>query len=144
MKEKESGEDALAFQIRVSDLPEPEREYRWAVKQVGPGRGLRKRLAAAGLQDWRFDFAWPELGVAVEVEGGVWSGGRHVRGAGYAADCKKYREAQLHGWIVLRFPTWEAKDGTALGVIERALELRALGVLVARERGGRNECCQSS
>jgi very-short-patch-repair endonuclease len=55
---------------------------------------------------WRFDFAvLPiEKKIAVEVEGGVWSGGRHTRGSGYIGDMEKYNEAALMGWKVLRYP----------------------------------------
>lgn len=51
---------------------------------------------------WRFDFAWPQQRVAVEVEGGVWTGGRHTRGSGFEKDCEKYGEATLLGWRVFR------------------------------------------
>lgn len=51
---------------------------------------------------WRFDFAWPEHAVALEIEGGIYCGGRHVRPAGYSRDCVKYNEAQLLGWRVFR------------------------------------------
>ena len=54
---------------------------------------------------WRFDFVIIGLNkVAVEVEGGVWSGGRHTRGRGYIGDMEKYNEAALTGWRVLRYP----------------------------------------
>jgi hypothetical protein len=52
---------------------------------------------------WRFDFAWPGLKIAVEIEGGIHSGGRHTRGAGYMADCEKYNRAAMDGWVVLRY-----------------------------------------
>ena len=51
---------------------------------------------------WRFDFAWPESKIALEVEGGVWSGGRHTSGKGFAADMVKYNRAVCLGWGVLR------------------------------------------
>jgi very-short-patch-repair endonuclease len=51
---------------------------------------------------WRFDFAHRESRVAIEIEGGVWSGGRHTRGAGFVGDCEKYLEAHLAGWRVMR------------------------------------------
>lgn len=68
------------------DVPPPTPEYRFA-----PPRR------------WRFDRAWPERRVAVELEGGVWSGGRHTRPAGYEADMDKYNCATVEGWKVLRF-----------------------------------------
>ena len=51
---------------------------------------------------WRFDAAWPAQRVAVEVDGGIWRMGRHVRGAGYERDCEKLNTAAAQGWLVLR------------------------------------------
>lgn len=51
---------------------------------------------------WRFDFAHLTSKVAIEVEGGIWSQGRHTRGSGYMADCKKYNAAIIEGWRVFR------------------------------------------
>jgi very-short-patch-repair endonuclease len=51
---------------------------------------------------WRFDFAWPDEMVALEVEGGVWSHGRHGRGSGIVKDIEKYNAAAQAGWMVLR------------------------------------------
>lgn len=51
---------------------------------------------------WRFDFAWPDQKVALEVEGGVWTGGRHTRGSGFIKDMEKYNEAAGLGWRVFR------------------------------------------
>jgi very-short-patch-repair endonuclease len=39
---------------------------------------------------------------AVEIEGGVWRGGRHTTGAGFTRDCEKYLAASALGWMVLR------------------------------------------
>lgn len=51
---------------------------------------------------WRFDFACPEKAVAFEIEGGTFGISRHTSGKGYAADCEKYNEAALRGWLVIR------------------------------------------
>jgi very-short-patch-repair endonuclease len=83
---------------------EPETEYRFgAMAAGGMGKGVKLRLERFHLQDWRFDYAFPKLKVAVEVEGGVFSGGRHSRGAGYTEDLKKYNTATSLGWFVFRF-----------------------------------------
>lgn len=67
---------------------------------------------------WRFDFAFPSSMVAIEVEGGIWSGGRHVRGLGYEKDMDKYNEAALHGWLVLRFTPEQVRSGKPIAMIE--------------------------
>lgn len=51
---------------------------------------------------WRFDFAWPAHRIALEVEGGVWTGGRHTSSSGFLKDMEKYNAAALLGWRVLR------------------------------------------
>lgn len=70
---------------------------------------------------WRFDFAWPAQRVALEVEGGIWMKGRHVRARGYEADCEKYNEAALSGWTVLRVAGHQTTDIEYLaGLLKRA------------------------
>ncbi len=72
---------------------------------------------------WRFDIAYPAHKVAVEVEGGVWSGGRHTRGKGFTGDCEKYNAAILAGWRVLRFTRAQVEDGTMIETLRRLLEV---------------------
>ena len=98
-------ESAAALQIRALALPEPEREYRF----LPPRR-------------WRFDFAWPALMVALEVEGGVHSGGRHTTGPGFTRDCEKYNEAALRGWTVIRVTGHHIDSGDMAAWLERALQ----------------------
>ena len=99
-------ERILVMQLRFLTLPIPQREH-----QFTPPRR------------WRFDFAWPHSLVAVEVEGGIWTNGRHTRGAGFLADCEKYNEATLLGWRILRVTREHIESGQALRWIERALTL---------------------
>lgn len=51
---------------------------------------------------WRFDYALPQHKIALEVEGGVWTGGRHIRAQGFLGDMEKYNTATLMGWRVFR------------------------------------------
>jgi hypothetical protein len=70
---------------------------------------------------WCFDFAWPDLRVAVEIEGGGWVAGRHTRGPGFEADCEKYAEAATRGWTVLRVTPSQVRAGRALAWAEAVL-----------------------
>jgi len=100
-------EELMAFHLKASGLPPPEREHGFHSTRL-----------------WRFDFAWPEQCVALEVEGGVRSNGRHTRGSGFEADCEKYNEAGLLGWTVFRVTGAMVHSGQALQMIERALNDR--------------------
>ncbi len=72
---------------------------------------------------WRFDFALMDgkRKIGVEIEGGVWINGKHVRGKGYENDCRKYNAAALQGWTVLRFTPGMVQDGTLEKTIAEAL-----------------------
>lgn len=97
------GNEAFALHCRVDGL-KPERELRFA-----PPRR------------WRFDFAFPEQMLAVEIEGGIWKGGRHVRGSGFVRDAEKYNTAASMGWKVLRFTTEQVMSGKAIADVKEAL-----------------------
>ena len=97
-------ENLLLQQMQFVGLPEPEREYRFA-----PPRR------------YRADFAYPAKRLLIEVEGGVWTGGRHSRGAGFTEDAKKYNLAAAMGFRVLRFTGEMIKSGLAITTIERVL-----------------------
>ena len=99
-----NAEESLATILRWAGIADPVRELRFA-----PPRR------------WRFDFAWPERLLAVEVDGGSWISGRHNRGAGFEADAEKYNEAALIGWRVLRVTPRMVDDGRALALIQRGL-----------------------
>lgn len=75
-------EEIFEKKIRAYMIPQPVREFKF--------------------KQYRFDFAWPILKVAVEIDGGTYIGGAHVRGKGYERDCKKNNLAQVEGWVVLR------------------------------------------
>ena len=98
-------EEAFLFQLKALRLPIPIREYVFA-----PPR------------KWRFDFVWIEKYLAVEIEGGTWSGGRHTRGQGFTEDCRKYNHGIVNGWRVLRFTGDMVKSGEAITTTEQALK----------------------
>ncbi|WP_288397161.1 DUF559 domain-containing protein [uncultured Acinetobacter sp.] len=67
---------------------------------------------------WRADFFITGTNILIEVEGGIWSGGRHTRGEGFIADMEKYNAAAVLGFKVLRFDTQQVKSGLAIKQIE--------------------------
>lgn len=93
----------LGVQLQAAGLPAPVLEWRFH-----PPR------------KWRFDLAWPDKRLAVELQGGSFVSGRHTRGVGYRQDCEKFNQAVLDGWRVLQITPAMIVDGSALTVIELA------------------------
>ncbi len=81
-------------------LPEPIAEYRF--------HPVRK---------WRFDYAWPPQKIAVEIEGGIWNHGAHVRAIHFMSDMEKYNEAAKMGWKLFRFTPKQFKDGHVFSLL---------------------------
>lgn len=71
---------------------------------------------------WRLDFIVPSHRIALEVEGGSWTGGRHTRGTGFAEDCRKQAEAVMLGWRYLRASGDQVKSGEALRWVEALMK----------------------
>lgn len=106
-REETELESSLAFQIKAYKLPPPVRELEFAKKAM-------RRM-------WRFDFAWPALHIAAEIEGGVWVRGRHTRPGGFTKDAEKYNAAAALGWRVLRFTNHMVEDGRAIDALRAVL-----------------------
>lgn len=97
-------EDLLAFQMKAAKLPTPERE-----------------VVFAAPRKFRFDFAWPHVMLALEVDGGEWVQGRHVRPGSFRKDAEKMSLAAIKGWRVLKVTGSMVEDGSALKLVEEAL-----------------------
>ena len=97
--------DMLQKQIALAGYPVPHEEWRFDA--------VRK---------WRFDLAWPDLRIAIEVDGAIWSQGRHTRGGGFLKDMEKLNAATLQGWRVLRTTPDGVKTGKALELVEWAFK----------------------
>ncbi len=82
---KSNLEASFDYYWRIFDGPSLEPEYRFDTKRR-----------------WRFDRAYPDNLIAIELDGGTFNQGRHTRGMGYSADCEKLNTAILAGWRVFR------------------------------------------
>ena len=74
---------------------------------------------------WRFDYAWPRYLVAVEKDGGVWSGGKHGRGSGIVKDHEKQNAAAVLGWRILRCTPQQLTDPAFAQTVLDALNYKA-------------------
>jgi very-short-patch-repair endonuclease len=97
------GEETFAFHCRAYGL-KPEREVAFA-----PGR------------KFRFDFLFPEDKLAIEIDGGTRTFGRHSRHGGITSDCVKYNLAVRLGYRVLRYTTEMVEQGTAINDVREIL-----------------------
>ena len=88
----------------LSGLPKPVAEHRFA-----PPRR------------WRFDHAWPDHLLALEVQGGLFVQGRHSRGAALLKEHEKLNEAAAQGWRVLFTTPKDLESTTTLDLLRRAL-----------------------
>lgn len=73
---------------------------------------------------WRFDYALPELKIAIEVDGGVFTGGRHSGGIGQVKDMEKMNYAASLGWLVFHFIPDEMFGLDARNLVSGAIKLR--------------------
>lgn len=97
-------EDLLAFQLKAVGIP------------------FEREVAFAKPRLWRADFVIGGSSLLlIEIDGGTWTGGRHVTGQGHAADAEKRNEAVILGYRPLTFTPDQVKSGVALQTIEKAL-----------------------
>ena len=71
---------------------------------------------------WRFDYCWIDEKIALEVEGGVWTNGRHTRGSGFIKDMEKYNNAALLGWRLIKCTPTTLMDVENIELIKNILK----------------------
>lgn len=70
---------------------------------------------------WRFDYAIPSEKIAIEVEGGVYTQGRHTRPLGFLGDMEKYNTATSLGWKLLRVTPNTLLSRTTLDLVRETV-----------------------
>ena len=97
-------ENLFAFQLDAAGLTQYVREY-----QAIPGR------------KFRFDFAFVDERLLIEINGGTYNGGAHGRGVGINRDYEKGNLAVQHGFRLLQFDTKMVKSGVGLEFTEQLI-----------------------
>jgi hypothetical protein len=109
--------------IKKLEREQLKRTFETLWRQLG-GPELQEEYKFHPERGFKFDFAYTQNGlkIAIELEGGTFSGGAHVRGVGYAKDCLKYNLANLDNWRLFRFTT-DMLTNDPVGHLEPVIEL---------------------
>lgn len=73
------------------------------------------------VRKWRWDYAYPASKLAIEVDGGVWVGGKHGRGSGIVKDHEKRNAGAVLGWRLLLVQPKQLTDPETARLVYRAL-----------------------
>jgi hypothetical protein len=87
------------------------------------------------VRKWRFDVAWPDRRLAVEIQGGLFkgrtcpecgnrAGGRHNRAAAMLREFEKLNAAAVLGWRVLYFTPEAIRTRAAMDLIRASLQVQ--------------------
>ncbi len=98
--EEVTPEDRMALDVKLAGLPRPLRDREHYFAREATGRG------------WRFDFSWPGLKLAVEVDGGV-----HRISNRFDGDMEKFNVAAALGWTVYHVSPEQVRSGLAIDAL---------------------------
>ncbi|MCD8312685.1 MAG: endonuclease domain-containing protein [Bacteroidales bacterium] len=102
----------------------PQRDTFTALASAELGVTVVKEYRFHPKRMWRFDYAIPEYRVAIEIDGGVWTQGRHTRPKGYLGDLDKFNAAASMGWVVLKFTPANQYSGETMRLIRETVDNR--------------------
>ena len=97
------------------------RQFEAVWKRCG-GPELETEYQFYSERGWRADYKVVGQMVLIEVDGGIWTGGRHVNPKGFIEDSLKKNMAALMGYAVICIPTGCATDNYVSEIIERIKE----------------------
>jgi hypothetical protein len=86
------------------------------------GQRVKLEYVFAPPRRWRMDIALPDAKICVEIQGGLFIGGGHNRGAYMLQEHAKRNEAAARNWRLFYFTPKEAREFVPLAWIRRALK----------------------
>jgi very-short-patch-repair endonuclease len=114
-KSKPSSSNTAGSKPRKSSVLERKFALLWSTIK---GPELVEEYRFHPVRKWRYDFAHISSKVAVELQGGIWSGGRHGRGYGIVGDYEKMNESQFCGWTVIQLSSKQITMENAEKILE--------------------------
>ena len=122
MKKPQSLNQHLAMLDKRAAREHLEKTFEFQLKAAGLAQGWVAEHQFHPSRKWRLDFANPAIKLAIEIEGGTHSNGRHNRGTGYENDAIKYNNLAAMGWTLFRFTGHLVTSGKAIKFVEDYLE----------------------
>jgi very-short-patch-repair endonuclease len=117
--ERSKWEDYFIFHLKVAKLPIPKQQFKFA-EHIG--------------RRWQVDFAWPDLKLFVEIEGGIWRknkfgnwAGAHTHPTAVLRDIEKYNHMALLGYRLFRFSDKDLRDGSAIEMMKKVFSPQISG-----------------
>ncbi len=121
---------------RKMGIPLPKRKFKKTTASTrDPGNIFFHACQAVGLyphaelkfhpdRTWRFDWAFihGSAKVAIEIQGGIFTQGRHVRGAALLKEFEKLNAAAEMGWRILFVTPEQFARGDCLAMVQRAVK----------------------
>jgi very-short-patch-repair endonuclease len=108
--------------MKTKTAKAPVRDIFTSICKTDMGVECVKEFKFHPTRKWRFDYAIPEHKIALEVEGGVWTGGRHTRSKGFLNDVEKYNTGTLLGWRIFRVTPDDLFKTKTMNMIKQAIE----------------------
>ena len=103
------------------------------LKALGLMDGCERQYRFHPERKWMVDFAWTQWkewhspgdyetkNIALEVNGGTYSGGSHSRGPRQRGDYEKWSELSLMGWTLILVDCKDVREGVHVERVLRAL-----------------------
>lgn len=87
---------------------------------INEGLKFEKEYKFHQKRKWRIDyFIDGKVKLGIEIEGGIWSSGRHTRPSGFIADIEKYNALTEHGIYLFRITYDNINSKETIDMIKR-------------------------
>lgn len=93
--------------------------------------GWISELKFDSARKFKFDYGNIRLKIAIEIEGGIYTGTGHAKIGRYLSDMEKYNSAEIRGWIILRYA--HGQEDKIPNDIRRAIEKRRIDPIFKEE-----------
>lgn len=111
VKQDTSAQESFGRWCELLHLPAPVKNYGYQ----------RRKYPTNKRRQWRVDWAWPDIGLMVEIQGGVWIRGAHGHPLDILRNFEKQNDGALLGYRFLQVTPEQVRSGEAVALVEAFL-----------------------